>query len=372
MKVFTYIYFFRNITLSKMLTETSPSFICEKDKSYDDYLDNMKKEFLTKWEHNNLSIMGGLDDHEQIAVLGVGSFGRVKLCKAPATGKYVAVKVMLKEYIVKHKQVKHVHQEKRVLQSINFPVLMTLEFARKDNDYIYLAMPYINGGELFSFHRKLKKFNEKQAKFYGAQVFLGLEYLHTLQLLYRDLKPENILLDHKGYIRITDFGFAKRVLDRTMTLCGTPEYLAPEIIQAKPYGCSVDWWAFGILIYEFVSGKSPFSHYNKDPMKMYAKICDCDYKMPSYFSKDLRDLVGNLLQVDLSKRFGNMMNGNKDIKRHNWFKSMDWCALYNQEVEAPYIPTTTDLEDTSNFDKYPNVPMVHSNLNKFEEYFADF
>ncbi|XP_055906448.1 cAMP-dependent protein kinase catalytic subunit 2-like [Eupeodes corollae] len=355
-----------------MLTETFPLFACEKDNSYDELLEEMKREFLTKWEKNKTSVLRGLDDFEQIAVLGVGSFGRVKLCKDTSTGKYCAIKVMLKEHIVKHKQVKHVYQEKLVLQSINFPTLITLEFSRKDNDYLYLAMPYIIGGELFSYHRKVKKFNEKQARFYCAQVFLGFEYLHKLHVIYRDLKPENILIDKKGYIRITDFGFAKRVLDRTMTLCGTPEYLAPEIIQAKPYGPSVDWWAFGILIYELVCGKSPFANYNKDHMKMYSKICDGFYKMPPYFSRDLRDLVDNLLQVDLSKRFGNMMNGNKDIKEHQWFKSIDWCGLYNQVIEAPYIPSATDLEDTSNFDKFPNVDLVHSNLNKFEEYFAEF
>lgn len=193
--------------------------------------------------------------------------------------------------------------EKQVLFACRFPFMLGLVFSRKDNDFLYLGLPFINGGELFTYHRKVKKISEDHAKFYCSQLFLGLDYLHNVDLLYRDLKPENVLITRKGYIKIADFGFTKRVEGRTMTLCGTPEYLAPEIIQSKPYASSVDWWAFGILVYELVAGYSPFSQYNQDPMLMYSKICEGEFKMPTYFSAHLKHFVINLLQVDISKRF---------------------------------------------------------------------
>lgn len=168
---------------------------------------------------------------------------------------------------------------------------------------------------------RVRKFNEKQSRFYGAQVLLALEYLHHMNLIYRDLKPENILMDAKGYIKVTDFGFTKvrlsllsslrsllisffiqRVENRTSTLCGTPEYLAPEIIQLKPYNKSVDWWAFGVLLYEFVVGQSPFSIHNRDVILMYSKICMGEMRLPSFFTSQMKNLIENLMQVDPSKR----------------------------------------------------------------------
>ncbi|XP_022213271.1 cAMP-dependent protein kinase catalytic subunit 2-like isoform X3 [Drosophila obscura] len=148
----------------------------------------------------------------------------------------------------------------------------------------------------------MRKFNEKQSRFYASQVVLALEYMHRMNLMYRDLKPENILLDVKGYIKLTDFGFTKRVEGRTTTLCGTPEYLAPEIIQLKPYNKCVDWWAFGILLFEFVSGRSPFAAHNRDVILMYSKICLGEYRIPNYFTAHLKNMVEGLMQVDTSKR----------------------------------------------------------------------
>ncbi|KAM7361528.1 cAMP-dependent protein kinase catalytic subunit 2 isoform 2-T2 [Cochliomyia hominivorax] len=339
---------------------------------YDELLSKFREDFNKLWDTTKISPENGLEGYDELATLGAGSFGRV-LAKQHNTSKYYAVKILIKDQLVKTKQVTHVHNEKRVLASINFPFLINLEFSTKDNDYLYLGLPFVNGGELFTYHRKVRKFNEKQARFYAAQVFMGLEYLHKMSLLYRDLKPENILLDNAGYIKITDFGFAKKVETRTLTLCGTPEYLAPEIIQSKPYGCSVDWWSFGILIYEFVAGNSPFAPHNRDVMVMYTKICEGSYKMPTYFSAPLKDLVEHLLQVDMSKRFGNLINGNKDIKDHAWFKNVDWYALLNQEIAPPHVPRISNLEDLSNFDKYPDPKPPHrSKVNRHADLFANF
>ncbi|XP_018795861.1 PREDICTED: cAMP-dependent protein kinase catalytic subunit beta [Bactrocera latifrons] len=331
------------------------------------------EEFNGRWSNVQPSPETGLEGYEEITILGSGSFGQVALCKDKSTGDYYAAKLMLKEKIVKMKQVTHVHNEKRVLACIKFPFLIWLEFSRKDYDLLYLGLPFVNGGELFTYHRKMRKFNEKHARFYAAQVFLALEYLHFLHLIYRDLKPENVMIDKNGYIKITDFGFVKKVETRTMTLCGTPEYLAPEVIQSRPYGSCVDWWSFGVFIYEMVNGSSPFSPFNRDIMVMYGKICEGEYKMPQAFSSELKDLVENLLQVELSKRFGSLINGNKDIKNHDWFKSIDWFAILNQEMPAPYVPQIGHAEDLSNFDKYPEFKRgPKSKTCRYCEAFAEF
>ncbi|XP_062121627.1 cAMP-dependent protein kinase catalytic subunit 2 [Drosophila sulfurigaster albostrigata] len=342
-------------------------------------LSKMKDDFSKKYSRNTPSPTTGLEGYIIKATLGSGSFGKVQLIKEKDGDAYYASKQLSKDQIVKTKQIVHVMSEKRVLNSIRFPFTIHLIASYKDNDSLYLIIPLILGGELFTYHRKSRKFSEKQARFYAAQVFLALEYLHYCSLLYRDLKPENIMIDRNGYLKVTDFGFAKRVETRTMTLCGTPEYLPPEIIQSKPYGTSVDWWAFGVLIYEFVCGHSPFASHNRDVMVMYNKICEGEYKMPSSLSGALRHLIDHLLQVDLSKAaillgsFGNLINGNRDIKDHEWFKEIDWIPLLNQTVPAPYLPAISDAEDISNFDKQSEGKQkAKAKTMRHEEAFADF
>ncbi|EDW67599.1 cAMP-dependent protein kinase catalytic subunit 2 [Drosophila virilis] len=336
-------------------------------------LDKLKDEFNKRFSRNTPSPSCGLDNYIIKATLGAGSFGKVQLVKEKDTEEYYASKQLSKDQIVKTKQVMHVMSEKRVLNAIHFPFTVNLIASFKDNDSLYLILPLLLGGELFTYHRRVRKFSEKQARFYAAQVFLALEYLHHCSLLYRDLKPENIIIDKNGYLKVTDFGFAKKVETRTMTLCGTPEYLPPEIIQSKPYGTSVDWWAFGVLIYEFVTGHSPFASHNRDVMVMYNKICEGDYKMPSAFTGALRHLVDHLLQVDLSKRYGNLIGGNKDIKNHEWFKEVEWIALLNQTIAPPYLPTISNAEDISNFDKHPEGKhKPKAKTMRHEEAFAEF
>ncbi|KAJ2454034.1 cAMP-dependent protein kinase catalytic subunit [Coemansia sp. RSA 2424] len=307
-----------------------------------------------------------LDEFEVFRTVGTGSFGRVRLVRHRATNKYYAMKVLKKSHVVRVKQVEHVNSERRILAECDCPFIVHMLGTCQDRVNMYFFMEYVVGGELFTYLRRYQQFPSPVAKFYAAEVLLALEYMHARNIIWRDTKPENILLDNLGHVKLTDMGFAKKVVDRTWTLCGTPDYLAPEVIQAKGYGKSVDWWALGILIFEMIAGYPPF--YDEDHYRLYEKVLAGHIQWPSQFDPIARDLVSRLLTADLSRRLGNLHRGSADIKEHRWFAEVDWDRLAAREIPAPLIPPQKVEGDTSNFDKYPETAETYGDTTSLDPY----
>ncbi|CAM38092.1 protein kinase A catalytic subunit [Leishmania braziliensis MHOM/BR/75/M2904] len=296
-----------------------------------------------------------LSDLEMRETVGTGTFGRVRLVRHKGTGQYAALKILKKQEVLRMKQVDHVMAEASLLQEIDHPFIVNMLRGYMDKNRLYILLEYVVGGELFSHLRKAGKFPNDVSKFYCAEVILAFDYLHSKTIVYRDLKPENILLDQDGNIKITDFGFAKRVAERTFTLCGTPEYLAPEIIQSKGHNKAVDWWALGILLYEMLVGYPPF--FDDSPMKIYEKILVGKVLFPRWVDSKARDFIKGLLSLDPTKRLGNLPNGAEDIKNHKYFAEVDWNVVLSKKIPAP-IPVRQHKEgDTHYFDKYPDSPL---------------
>lgn len=323
------------------------------------------------------------EDFELLKTLGTGTFARVWLTrfanrKGSEKNQVFALKVLRKVDVIRLKQVEHVRNERNVLAAVaGHPFITTMVASFQDTDTLYMLLDYCPGGEVFSYLRRARRFNEPTSQFYAAEICLILEFLHDKEgVAYRDLKPENILIDAEGHLKLVDFGFAKKIENReTYTLCGTPEYLAPEVIKNTGHGTAVDWWAFGILIYEFLVGQPPF--WDQNPMKIYEQIVEGKVRYPSAMSDDARDLIGGLCTVDVSKRLGHMSGGASTIKAHPWFKNIDWDALYHRKMQGPIVPHLKSADDTRNFDEYDAEPVHRDHYSqeqkdKYDHMFADF
>ncbi|KAK1818163.1 cytochrome c oxidase subunit 1 [Friedmanniomyces endolithicus] len=323
------------------------------------------------------------EDFDLVKTLGTGTFARVWLAKlanrkASDNNKVFALKILRKTDVIRLKQVEHVRNERDVLAAVaGHPFITTMVASFQDSDTLYMVLEYCPGGEVFSYLRRARRFNEPTSQFYAAEIVLILEFLHEREgVAYRDLKPENILIDAEGHLKLVDFGFAKKIESReTYTLCGTPEYLAPEVIRNTGHGTAVDWWAFGILIYEFLVGQPPF--WDQNPMKIYEQIVEGKVRYPSAMSQDARDIIAGLCEVDVAKRLGNVKGGASTVKSQPWFKSIDWDALYHRKMQGPIVPHLKSADDTRNFDEYDAEPVHRDQYTKemqakYDSAFADF
>lgn len=349
--------------------ETYKRYSLEQQEEHEKYLELLKNKFEQRYNMSAANTCS-VEDFSIVKTLGKGAFGTVVLVNYKQNGEFYAMKILRKNHIHDMKQTSHTLEEKRILESVEFPFIVKMAYSFKDNSHIYFTLPFIGGGDLFTHLRKVQKFDEDQSKFYSAQILLGLEYLHFCDVVYRDLKPENILINIDGYLKITDLGFGKRIKERTWTLCGTPEYLAPEIILTKPYGKSVDWWSFGILMYEMNAGYPPFNSAN--PMKLFEKIVAGKFRIPLSFSIQLKHLLKNTIQVDTTMRFGNLKDGIVDFKNHHWFQDVNWDDILHQRIQPKYIPKWTKPGYSGNFESMDKTKLSISSTCLFEEEFKDF
>jgi len=307
-----------------------------------------------------------------LQTLGTGTFGRVHLVRSKENGKYYAMKAIKKSCVVKNHQVEHTMNEKKILENVRHPFFVKLQNTFQDANHIFFITDYVCGGELFTCLRRYQRFPNNVAKFYAAEVIVAFDYLHSMDIIYRDLKPENILLDNTGHIKIIDFGFAKYVPDITYTLCGTPEYLAPEAIQMKAYGKSVDWYTLGILIYEMLCGFPPF--YDDDRVKLYKKILAGKVYWPDHINPVVKNLLKHLITSDLTNRYGNLKGGSEDIKNHLWFAGVDWDKVARLEITPPFIPNVRYEGDAGHFESYPEVNISYGEQGEdpYKDLFLDF
>ncbi|KIW16939.1 hypothetical protein PV08_04129 [Exophiala spinifera] len=344
-----------------------------------------------------------LSDFELMRTLGTGTFARVWLCRfahpqPPDRDRVFALKVLKKVDVIKLKQVEHVRNERDVLAAVaGHPFITTLITSFSDDTSLYMLLDYTPGGEIFSYLRRARRFPFSTVQFYAAEITLILAYLHEVQFVaYRDLKPENILLDVDGHLKLVDFGFAKYLpptADQaspnipnqnhpyakpasehpepqasgagvTYTLCGTPEYLAPEVIRNTGHGTAVDWWALGILVYEMLIGQPPF--WDQNPMRIYEQIVAGHIRFPTshasqpghrhslHVPRAARDFILALCKTDPTQRLGQIAGGSKRVMEHYFFDGVDWDEIYYRKRRGPIIPRVEWAGDAGNFDEYPD------------------
>ena len=291
-----------------------------------------------------------LSDFVLMKTVGKGSFGKVIQVKKKDTGRIYAMKVLKKDHVIRRKQYEHTMTERRILEAIDHPFIVSLRFAFQSSQKLYMVFDFFNGGELFYYLSKTGRFGEERSRLYAAEIALGLGHIHDLDIIYRDLKPENLLLDSEGHIKITDFGLSKmNVTDDTVkSFCGTPEYLAPEVLKRQSYGKAVDWWSLGTLLYEMICGLPPY--YDRNRERMYKKILGAELRFPTGMSQDARGICSALLQRDPRTRLG--FKGIGEVKANAFFtRYFSWDDVLNKRVAPSYKPNVQGPEDICHVDK---------------------
>ncbi|CAM5125132.1 unnamed protein product [Natator depressus] len=295
-----------------------------------------------------------LDDFRFLAVLGRGHFGKVLLSEYSRTGELYAIKALKKGDIVARDEVESLMCEKRIFETVNssrHPFLVNLFACFQTPEHVCFVMEYTAGGDLMM-HIHTDVFTEPRATFYAACVVLGLQFLHERKIVYRDLKLDNLLLDKEGFVKIADFGLCKEGMgygDRTSTFCGTPEFLAPEVLTDTSYTRAVDWWGLGVLVYEMLVGESPFP--GDDEEEVFDSIVNDEVRYPRFLSTEAIGVMRRLLRRNPDRRLGSSERDAEDVKKQPFFRFIDWEALLARRLPPPFVPIIKGREDISNFDE---------------------
>ncbi|KAM3141821.1 hypothetical protein pb186bvf_006143 [Paramecium bursaria] len=290
-----------------------------------------------------------IDHFKLLTMIGKGSYAKVVLVKKIDTKQIYALKILKKKNIEKRKQEEHILVERNVLIQVQHPFIIRMYYCFHSEEKLFFALEYCPGGELFNLLQKRKVFTEDQARFYAAQIVLALEHLHSKDIIYRDLKPENVLIDAQGYIRITDFGLSKKNVKGAkdaQSVCGTPEYLAPEILFKQGHGKPVDWWTLGAILYEMLTGLPPFYTQNREDL--FESIKFAQLKYPPSLTPAAKSLLEGLFHKNPEKRLGT--KGAQEIKDHPWFLNVNWDTLLKKAYKPPFVPLIKSDIDVSNFD----------------------
>ncbi|KAK2550647.1 Protein kinase C delta type [Acropora cervicornis] len=329
-----------------------------------------------------------IEDFKLLKVLGKGSFGKVLLCELRETKQAYAIKALKKDVVLEDDDVECTMVERRVLAlATRHPFLTHLHSAFQSQDHLFFVMEYLSGGDLMFHIQTVGKFDEIRARFYAAEIVCGLEFLHDRGIIYRDLKLDNVLLDADGHIKLADFGMCKEGIVETKkasTFCGTPDYIAPEILKGWRYDAAADWWSFGVLLYEMLIGQSPFA--GEDEEDLFDSICrdkvhypkwissnaeDClcqspivgkdeedsfdstscdEVHYPKWISNSAEDCLSQLFERTPVERLGYKKGGNPNIRGHKFFDRLDWTKLEQRKIQPPFKPAVTSDHDTKNFD----------------------
>ncbi|CAJ2664443.1 unnamed protein product [Trifolium pratense] len=313
----------------------------------------------------------GPSDFQILKVIGQGAFGKVFMVRRKGTNEedssdndngIFAMKVMRKDNIIKKNHVDYMKAERDILTKVLHPFIVPLRYSFQTKSKLYLILDFINGGHLFFQLCRQGIFSEDEARIYTAEIVSAVSHLHTKGIVHRDLKPENILMDSDGHVMLTDFGMSKEIdeSERSNSLCGTTEYMAPEILLGKGHNKDADWWSVGVLLYEMITGKAPFTHTNRK--KLQEKIIKEKIKLPPYLTGEAHSLLKGLLQKDPSTRLGSGPNGHEQIKNHKWFRTINWNKLEARELQPKFKPADVSGKDcTANFDRcWTTMPLEDS------------
>ncbi|CAN6289541.1 unnamed protein product [Urochloa humidicola] len=347
---------FSKLTLHETESSLELSECPSKEKSInqgplsDDELDDVKK---------NGGV--GLDDFEVLKLVGQGAFGKVYQVRKKGTSEIYAMKVMRKDKVVEKNHAEYMKAERDILTKVDHPFVVQLRYSFQTKYRLYLVLDFINGGHLFFQLYQQGLFREELARIYTAEIVSAVAHLHANGIMHRDLKPENILLDADGHAMLTDFGVAKEFDENTRSnsMCGTVEYMAPEIVQGRGHDKAADWWSVGILLFEMLTGKPPFVGGNRD--KIQQKIVKEKIKLPTYLSSEVHSLLKGLLHKEAGRRLGSGPGGSDEIKNHKWFKSINWKRLEGRQIQPSFRPNVAGKTCIANFDEcWTSMPVLDS------------